>query len=91
MVMIFELQTKLLNIKIKGIDNETSKTILRLCPFKAKIKNWGNEIYFSLPKNMKIALEHSSKDVFNLGEIAFWTEGNAIAIGFGRTPASKKK
>ena len=90
MVMLFELQTKLLNIKIKGIDNETSKAILRLCPFKAKIKTWGDEIYFSLPKNMKIALEDSSKDVFNLGEIAFWTEGNAIAIGFGKTPASQK-
>jgi len=88
--MIFELQTKLLNIKIKGIDSETSKSILKLCPFKAKIKTWGDEIYFSLPKNMEIILEESSKDVFNLGEIAFWTEGNAIAIGFGRTPASQK-
>ena len=88
--MIFELQTKLFSIKFEGIDSYTSKAILRLCPFKAKIKTWGDEIYFSLPKNMKIALEDSSKDVFNLGEIAFWTEGNAIAIGFGRTPASQK-
>ena len=88
--MIFELQTKLLNIKIKGIDSVTTEAILMLCPFKAKIKTWGDEIYFSLPKSMKIALEDSSKDVFNLGEIAVWTEGNAIAIGFGRTPASQK-
>ncbi len=49
--MIFELQTKLLNIKIKGIDSDTSKAILSLCPFKAMIKTWGDEkCTFHYPK-----------------------------------------
>ena len=33
-------------------------------------------------------LEKEAKEVFNLGEIAYWTEGSSIAIGFGPTPAS---
>ena len=35
-----------------------------------------------------IFLEKEAKEVFNLGEIAYWTEGSSIAIGFVPTPAS---
>ena len=31
----------------------------------------------------------NTKDIVNLGEIAFWIEENSIAIGFGRTPISQ--
>ena len=58
-------------------------------PIEAKIATWGNEIYFDTPNN-DIGVENDAKDVFNLGEIAFWNQGSAIAIGFGKTPASKK-
>ena len=27
----------------------------------------------------------------NLGEIAYWNQGNSVAIGFGPTPASKNQ
>ena len=33
-------------------------------------------------------LENDSTNEVNLGEIAFWTVGKAIAIGFGKTPIS---
>ena len=58
-------------------------------PIKAKIATWGDEIYFDTPNN-DIEAENDAKEVFNLGEIAFWNQGSAIAIGFGKTPASKK-
>ena len=31
----------------------------------------------------------NAKDIVNLGEIAFWGEGNSIAIGFGKIPISQ--
>jgi hypothetical protein len=75
------------NLNIKLNNSQTSKAIQRLNDFKAKINTWGEEIYFETP--LKTAkLEPNSRDVINLGEVAYWVEGSSIAIGFGPTPAS---
>ena len=66
---------------------ETSNKIIQNLPIKAQINTWGDEIYFDT-KLRGILLEKEAKEVFNLGEIAYWTEGSSIAIGFGPTPAS---
>tara|TARA_Y100001958_G_C21127013_1_gene469442 strand:+ start:597 stop:974 length:378 start_codon:yes stop_codon:yes gene_type:complete len=86
-----------MNIKIKISDleimcavrdNDTAKKIISLLPIQAKINTWGKEIYFDIPK-VSIKHEKDAKEVFSLGEIAYWNQGNAIAIGFGPTPVSK--
>lgn len=75
------------NLNIKLNNSQTSKAIQKLKDFKAKINTWGEEIYFETP--LKTAkLEPNSRDVINLGEVAYWVEGSSIAIGFGPTPAS---
>ena len=75
------------NLNIKLNNSVTSKAIQKLNDFKAKINTWGEEIYFETP--LKTAkLEPNSRDVINLGEVAYWVEGSSIAIGFGPTPAS---
>ena len=87
MDILFEISD--LKIKCKTLDNKTSQKLIKLMPIKSEIATWGNEIYFDAPKN-DIAVENDAKEVFNLGEIAFWNQGSAIAIGFGKTPVSKK-
>ena len=68
--------------------NNTAKKISKLLPLKSIVNTWGDEIYFKIPK-INLNIEDNAKDIVNLGEIAFWVEGNSIAIGFGRTPISK--
>ena len=87
MDILFEISD--LKIKCKTLDNKTSQKLIKLMPIKSEIATWGNEIYFVAPNN-DIAVENDAKEVFNLGEIAFWNQGSAIAIGFGKTPVSKK-
>lgn len=65
----------------------TAREILRHVPFTSNVNTWGDEVYFSTPINASI--ETDAKDIVEAGELAFWVEGNCIAIGFGPTPISQ--
>ena len=70
------------------LNTKTADTIFNQLPFKSNAQTWGDEIYFTTPVSNQ-ALEENAKDVVQLGELAFWVEGNCIAIGFGPTPISR--
>ena len=75
-------------IIVKLNSSLTAEKIWDSLPIVSKINTWGNEIYFYT--SIEAKLEKESKDVIEFGEIVYWPTGNAIAIGFGKTPISLK-
>jgi hypothetical protein len=67
-------------------DSATADAIYLALPMEEYINVWGDEIYFEIPVEMQ--LEKGQK-VMEIGDVAYWPQGKAFCLFFGRTPVSQ--
>ena len=68
-------------------DGEAAAQLRAALPLTVEMTRWGDgEYYGTLP--VPIRSREKRREVFEVGEVALWPEGNAFCIFFGPTPAS---
>jgi hypothetical protein len=74
--------------EVEMYDNSAARSLLESLPQHISMSRWGDEFYGTLTRKVNYAGD-PLQDVFAVGEIALWPDGNALCIFFGPTPASR--
>ncbi|MEU9865158.1 cyclophilin-like fold protein [Streptomyces sp. NPDC047971] len=68
-------------------ETPTSKALVGALPISSTARTWGEEVYFDTP--VSVAVESDAQQVVEPGTVAFWTDGDALALPYGPTPISR--
>lgn len=68
-------------------DTPTAQALAKALPFVSTARTWGEEVYFDT--GVAVAREEGAQQVVEPGTVAFWTEGDALALPYGPTPISQ--
>ncbi|QLH75138.1 MAG: hypothetical protein HPY73_06600 [Methanomassiliicoccales archaeon] len=80
------MRTRYERFDIELNETDTANAVYLSLPLTREVNVWGGEIYFPVPVDHPL---ENGKKVMDVGEVAFWPEGNAFCIFFGRTPFSR--
>ena len=73
----------------ESIAPKTVEAIKKALPIKSKANRWGDEVYFHT--NVNVSVEENSKEVVEVGDVAYWIPGKAICLFFVYSPISDDK
>jgi len=73
-------------IELRGEGTPTVEALKKSVPFTTNANRWGDEIYFETPVSTE--LEDDARALMEVGDVAYWPDGSALAMFFGRTPVS---
>ncbi|MEU1099898.1 cyclophilin-like fold protein [Streptomyces tibetensis] len=68
-------------------DTLTSQALVKALPLVSTARTWGAEVYFDT--GVSVSRETGAQEVVEPGTVAFWTDGDALALPYGPTPISR--
>ncbi|MGA5041600.1 cyclophilin-like fold protein [Streptomyces capoamus] len=68
-------------------DRPTARALAAALPLASTAHTWGKEVYFDT--GVSVSRETDARQVVEPGTVAFWTDGDALALPYGPTPVSR--